>query len=172
MSTPLLTRTPWTLALEGKKVLVVHPFVETIRMQYAKIDKIFPKETILPKFELITMKAVQTSAGGTAEFNTWFDALQYMEDQIDTYDYDVCLLGCGAYGFPLAAHCKKCGKQALQLGGITQLIFGIKGNRWETGDKYTKEYPYAATYYNDEWVRPSKQEIPVKAKNVEDSCYW
>lgn len=33
------------------------------------------------------------------------------------------------YGFPLAAHVKHKGKQAIHLGGTLQLLFGIKGNR-------------------------------------------
>lgn len=172
LATPLLTDKPWTLALEGRKILVVHPFAETIKHQYAQIDKVYPNCIVLPKFELLTIKAIQTSAGGTSSFKDWFDALSFMEKEIDKFEYDVCLLGCGAYGFPLAAHCKQMGKQALQLGGITQLLFGIKGKRWETGDKYTKEYPYAKTYYNENWVRPSGMEIPSKASKVEDSCYW
>lgn len=172
LATPLLTDKPWTLALKGKKVLVVHPFINTIRRQYALIDKVYPNGAVLPEFDLLTMKAIQTSAGGKSSFKDWFEALKCMENHIDTYDYDVCLLGCGAYGFPLAAHCKRMGKQALQLGGVTQLLFGIKGKRWENGDKYTKDFPYAKTYYNDYWVRPSGAEIPTNAKKVEDSCYW
>lgn len=36
-----------------------------------------------------------------------------MKSEIDKCDYDVCLIGCGAYGFPLAAHVKHKGKQAI-----------------------------------------------------------
>ena len=95
-----------------------------------------------------------------------------MESEIDKRNYDVCILGCGAYGFPLAAHCKQMGKQALQLGGITQLLFGIKGQRWETGDKYLNQFPYSKTYYNQYWIRPSESERPKNADKVEQACYW
>ena len=33
---------PWSKALEGKKVLVVHPFASTIEKQYAKREMLFP----------------------------------------------------------------------------------------------------------------------------------
>lgn len=46
---------------------------------------------------------------------------------MDKIDYDICLIGCGAYGFPLAAHAKRKGKKAVHLGGALQLLFGIKG---------------------------------------------
>lgn len=172
ISTPLLTDKPWTLALKGKKVLVVHPFAETIVSQYKRIDKVFPKNTILPEFELKVLKAVQTAGGNETHFKDWFEALEYMKNEIDKTDYDICLLGCGAYGFPLASHIKRKGKQAIHLGGGLQLLFGIKGRRWETVSEYLDKFPYAQTYYNKYWVRPSKEETPVNAKGVEGSCYW
>lgn len=171
-STPLLTETPWTLALKGKKVLVVHPFAETIKSQYARIDKVFPQTTILPQFELDVMRAVQTAGGNKTQFEDWFEALEWMKNEIDKRDYDICLLGCGAYGFPLAAHIKKRGKQAIHMGGGLQLLFGIKGKRWETVSEYLDKYPYAKTYYNKYWVRPSAEETPPNAEGVEGSCYW
>lgn len=51
-----------------------------------------------------------------------------MKDEIDKQDYDIALIGCGAYGFPLAAHIKRSGKKAIHLGGALQLLFGIKVN--------------------------------------------
>ena len=45
-------------------------------------------------------------------------------------DFDTAIIGCGAYGFPLAAKLKAAGKQAFHMGGATQLLFGIKGSRW------------------------------------------
>ncbi len=172
ISTPLLTDKPWTLALEGKKVLVVHPFVETIKSQYERIDKVFPNVTILPKFQLEVMPAVQTAGGGKSQFKDWFEALDYMKSEIDKRDFDVCLLGCGAYGFPLASHIKRMGKQAIHLGGVLQLLFGIKGRRWETVQMYQNQFPYAATYYNDFWVRPLQSETPQESNKVEGACYW
>ena len=40
---------PWTLALEGKRVLVVHPFAETIRRQYLHREAIFSGRPVLPE---------------------------------------------------------------------------------------------------------------------------
>lgn len=51
---------PWTRALSGKKVLVIHPFAELIERQYrSKRDRLFAHSDILPEFELQTIKAVQ-----------------------------------------------------------------------------------------------------------------
>lgn len=171
LMTPLLCEHPWTEALAGKRVLVVHPFATTIESQYKNWDKLFPGTNILPEFTLMTMKAVQSQAGEKTVFKDWFEALEFQKTEIDKYDYDICLLGCGAYGFPLAAHCKRQGKQAIHLGGVLQLLFGIKGRRWETEDTYLKQYRYL-DYYNEYWVRPSQEEVPTNAKNVENGCYW
>ena len=48
--------TPWSKALQGKRVLVIHPFEETIRKQYAKRERLFVNPEILPQFELRTLK--------------------------------------------------------------------------------------------------------------------
>lgn len=166
---PFWASSPWTKALEGKKVLVVHPFAQTIERQYKKRNLIFPND-LLPEFELITLKAVQSIAGEKTEYTDWFEALDYMKSEIDKRDYDICLIGCGAYGFPLAAHVKRMGKKAFHLGGSLQLLFGIRGKRWETGS-YNSVYNYE-TLINDYWVRPDESEKPKAANIVEDSCYW
>ena len=157
---------PWTAALKGKRVLVIHPFDQTIRSQYARREKLFPGTDILPEFELCTLKAVQTIAGQKDErFETWFDALDYMYKEALKIDFDVAILGCGAYGLPLAAKLKKAGKQAVHLGGATQLLFGIKGARWDN-------MPHIAKLYNECWVRPSDADKPRDAQKVEGGCYW
>lgn len=159
---------PWTAALKRKKVLVIHPFEESIKSQYKKRELIYPNSEILPEFELKTLKAVQTICGEKDErFETWFDALEYMFQEAMKIDFDVAIIGCGAYGFPLAAKLKKAGKQAIHLGGATQLLFGIKGYRWENN------YPSKiATFFNDAWINPSPEETPKNAKTVEKGCYW
>ncbi len=166
---PFWADKPWTRALKGKRVVVIHPFAKTIQFQYSRREKLFKNTEILPDFELITIKAIQ-SMGGVSEFHTWFDALEYMKSEIDKVDFDICLLGCGAYGFPLAAHVKDKGKKAIHLGGVLQLLFGIKGKRWETPD-YNESFNYRSLM-NDYWTKPDIGEKPQNAENVEDGCYW
>ena len=156
---------PWSRALAGKKVLVIHPFAKTIEKQYQNRKYLWSNPEVLPDFELKTIKAVQTIAGETSEFNTWFDALHYMEQQMDALDYDVAIIGCGAYGFSLAAHAKRMGKKAIHLGGATQILFGIKGKRWD-------ELPAVNKFYNEYWVYPSVDETPKNKERVENGCYW
>lgn len=88
---------PWTAALEGMKVLVVHPFARLIEKQYRNRDKLFRNEEVLPKFELTTYQAVQ-SMGGCSDYKDWPEALDRMKDDIGRIDFDIALIGCGAYG--------------------------------------------------------------------------
>lgn len=160
---------PWSAALAGKKVLVIHPFSETIKAQYQKREKIFPGTDILPEFELKTLKAVQTVAGTKDDrFDTWFDALEWMYQEAMKIDFDIAIIGCGAYGFPLAAKIKKAGKQAIHLAGATQLLFGIKGKRWEE----ERAFIYVQKYFNDAWIHPCENDRPRNAEIVEGGCYW
>jgi hypothetical protein len=174
---PFWSQSPWTKALKGKKVLVVHPFAETILYQYSKRENLFINSEILPDFEdLKVIKAVQTLGEGDNRFSDWFEALDFMKTQIDQIDYDVCLIGCGAYGFHLAAHVKRAGKKAVHLGGALQLLFGIKGKRWEDPNYGVKEWGISANSYvnlmNENWLRPNENEKPKHADSVEGACYW
>lgn len=163
---PFFADEPWTKALAGKKVLVIHPFDETIRAQYEKRQQLFADKDMMPEFELKTLKAVQTIAGEKdPRFADWFEALDYMYEEAMKTDFDVAIIGCGAYGFPLAAKLKRAGKQAIHMGGATQLLFGIKGKRWEEKEEYKP-------IINEHWRRPAESETPAGAKKIEGSCYW
>lgn len=166
---PFLWNNPWTSALRAKRVLVVHPFVDTIAKQYEKRSHLFDNPDVLPDFSnLQLVKAVQSIAGNGSStgFSSWFDALSYMKSEMDKYEYDVALIGCGAYGMHLAAHAKKRGKIGIHMAGWTQMLFGIYGNRW------LKDQPEYAKFINDYWVRPSDLEKPRNADSIEHGCYW
>jgi hypothetical protein len=172
---PYISANPWSRCLKGKKVLVVHPFALLIEEQYEKRKLLFKNPDVLPDFELQTITAVQSLGGEDNGFQDWFEALEYMKDEIDKKDYDICLIGCGAYGFPLAAHVKYSGKKAVHLGGALQLLFGIKGNRWEDPGYALKWNLPQDTYlsiFNEYWVKPSGNFKPLAANKVENACYW
>lgn len=164
---PYYFANPWTKALAGKKVLVINPFADSIRNQYEiNREKLFKNPDVLPEFELHTLKAVQTIAGNRdPRFNDWFEALDYMEQEAMKIDFDVAIVGCGAYGFPLCARLKKHGKIAIHMGGATQMMFGVKGSRWENN-------PDFKNIINEYFVRPDQHEVPKNAGKVENACYW
>lgn len=164
---PYYHQDPWTAALEGKTVLVVHPFVKTIQQQYHAKEFLFRDSRVLPNFELKTIQSVQSigSIHGRRQFSDWFEALESMENAISETDFDVALIGCGAYGLPLAAHVKRLGKKSVHLGGATQILFGIRGKRWE-------DIPKVLALFNPHWVRPSEEDRPDNYKEIEGGSYW
>ncbi|WP_235338689.1 hypothetical protein [Bacteroides caecigallinarum] len=166
---PFLWKNPWTRILKGKRVLVVHPFTESIRYQYEhNRDKIWENPEVLPEFkELLTIKAVQSIADEKNQpYKDWFEALKYMEDEINKLEFDIALIGCGAYGMCLAAHVKRMGKIAIHLAGWTQMLFGVYGNRW------INDQPQYSKFINEYWIRPNENERPRGAEKVEKGCYW
>lgn len=173
---PFWTEQPWSRYLEDKRVVVVHPFAQTIMRQYNNRENIFDNKSVLPEFaSLRVVKAVQ-SLGGECDFEDWFEALDWMKSEIFREDFDICLLACGAYGFPLAAYVKSQGKQAIHLGGALQLLFGIRGKRWEDPNYGVKVWGVPMGAYssliNENWVRPNEAEVPKNAQQIEGACYW
>lgn len=160
---------PWSIALEDKKVLVISPFEESIKKQYKKREVLFKDKDILPSFELKTIKAIQTVAGNNQDkYNDWFEALEIMKQQINNTDFDIAIIGCGAYGMHLAAHIKRIGKKGFHLGGATQILFGILGDRWINSPGYKEIFKFP----NEHWIKPSKEETPKNAHLVEGATYW
>lgn len=173
---PYWSKNPWSRALKGKKVLVIHPFADLIQKQYKENrTKLFENPNVLPEFELYTIEAVQSLGGETHGFEDWFEALKSMENKMDKCDYDIALIGCGAYGFSLAAHAKRMGRKAVHLGGALQLLFGIKGRRWEDENYgehlFGKKNAYKSLF-NEYWIRPDTAHTPNVANNIEGGCYW
>jgi hypothetical protein len=162
---PYFSKQPWTGELEGKRILVVHPFARTIESQYRRRERLFDREKVLPPFELSVLPAVQ-SIGGTADrFRDWSSALDFMAEEVDRSEADVVLIAAGAYGLPLAATAKRSGKIGIHWGGSLQLLFGIMGRRWENHEVFGR-------LANDAWTRPSLEETPDGAMAVEGGCYW
>jgi hypothetical protein len=162
---PYYFKNPWSSYLKGKKVLVVHPFEKSIQKQFQIREKLFEDNNVLPDFTLITIKAVLSNAYTDTTFPTWFDALESMQQKMSNIDFDIALIGAGAYGLPLAIYAKSLGKQAIHFGGSLQILFGIKGARWDNNPSINK-------FYNEYWIRPLMEETPSKFREVEDGCYW
>lgn len=162
---PYLHENPWSQALHGRSVLVIHPFADLIESQYARRTRLFRDPTVLPEFELQTMTAVMSLTGSRVAFPDWFAALDSMIERVRTLRFDVAIIGAGAYGLPLAAAVKRLGKQAVHLGGATQILFGIRGNRWDAMPEFQR-------LFTDAWVRPGEHHRPPRWQDTEDGCYW
>jgi hypothetical protein len=154
---------PWSLSLNGKKVLVIGGFSKSFKSQYKRIDKVFPN-ALYPKFHAEFIHAPM-SQGGMKDGKTWGEHLEIIKQKMESKDFDIALISAGAYALPLAYHAKKLGKVGITCGGELQLFFGVIGKRWESMEKVVK-------YRNEYWVRPSESERPANWREIEDGCYW
>jgi hypothetical protein len=156
---------PWSKYLSGKKVLVINPFANSMSLQYKIKDKIWKNPHMLPDFEMIPYVSVQS----TCDLNphsSWVESLSHMKNEISEIDFDIALLGCGCYGLPLCNFIKtELNKSAIYIGGALQILFGIKGSRWDGMSKINQ-------FYNENWIRPSDEERPNKFYTLEGGCYW
>jgi hypothetical protein len=163
---PFRQTRPWSEALNGRSVLVIHPFAASIETQYrCHRPKLFRDSRVLPAFRLQVLKPPLTHAPNTEGFTSWTEAFQHLQDQVLGMSFDLALLGCGAYGLPLAAAIRREGRQAIHLGGALQLLFGICGRRWD-GDSQIQRL------ITPDWCRPRSDETPTTAAGIEGGCYW
>lgn len=157
-------RGDWIHALKGKRVLVISPFAHDIEAQYKKRHHLFPAG-VLPEFELVTYPSVLTLGTQLDDrYDSWFEALDAMKVDIVKLDFDVALVGAGAFGSHLVWFIKSSlRKVAIQTGGATQTMFGILGKRWENRS-------HVAQYVNAYWIRPTIK--PEGYRGVEHGAYW
>ena len=152
--------------MKGKTVLIVNPFSKTIEEQYKTArDKHFPNPLVLPDFNLKTYKCVQSIAGSKTQFASWVEAYEHMCDELSKIEFDIAIVGAGAYGLPLCAHIKSIGKKAIHMAGAIQILFGIKGLRW-------KEHEIISKFYNEYWTTVPEEDTPTNYRQIEGGCYW
>ncbi|HAF96493.1 MAG TPA: hypothetical protein DER10_03645 [Elusimicrobia bacterium] len=162
---PYYHTNPWSIVLKNKRVLVIHPFEESIKSQYAKRKLLFKDNNILPDFKLLTIKADYSLAETKTICTDWINVYEPIKEKIDQTDFDIAIIGCGSCGFNLAAHIKRIGKKAVVLGGATQILFGIKGKRWA-------DHPVISKLFNEHWVYPQPSEVPINYKQADQGCFW
>lgn len=156
----------WSHALQGKTVLLISPFTRSCASQYAQREKVWAsKPNLLPEFTLNVLRAPLSPALVPPPYASWDETLTAMQAHIQKTPFDIALIGVGGYSLPLVAYCKSLGKQAIHMGGSTQVLFGVAGARW---DKSTA----IGQMMNTHWVAPSGDERPENVKLVERGCYW
>lgn len=164
----------WTNLLAGKRVAVVSSFSKTIQSQIPKANQIWGEksESILPSStQWIPIQTgfppsiAKGRCGWPEACTDWHKAFVWLVQQVLETKPDICLIGCGALGMMLGAHLKQSGIPCVIMGGAIQVLFGIKGQRWQT-------HSVISTFWNDSWVWPLEEETPGASKKIEGGCYW
>lgn len=157
---------PWTLALKGKRILIISSFIESIKEKIDIREKIYGID-LFPECEFVFLKPPQThGSNDSREFNVEF--AEFVERVRDIKDsFDVALCSCGGYGNPICSSIYDMDKSAIYVGGVLQMYFGIYGDRW------MRERPdVLRAYMNEHWSRPKETEKPSNHKQIENNCYW
>ncbi len=126
---------------EGKKILIVSPFSESIQFQY-KRKNLLLKNYVYPDFELVTYDTPITynnekDSLSHIETNNWLEQCQKMENDIMKLEFDIALLSCASYSMYLGnVISKKMNKKAIYIGGIMNIFFNIYGRRYANRPVY------------------------------------
>lgn len=156
----------WMEALKGKRILIAHPFVQTIKKQLPNLTLLFPGRSW---FEGCTFEflAPPLTLAGNHQGKDWQEHLQECTDKLKTIsNYDIALVAAGGYGMLLAdVIFTECNKSVIYIGGALQLFFGIIGKRWFDNKRIL-------ALMTDDWVRPGVSEKPANFTQVEKGCYW
>lgn len=158
----------WMSKLGGKRILIIHPFIETIRKQVPNMDRIFPNRDWFKDCSFIFLKPPITYAKNHGQKDWQEPYKEFIEqlNKIDRDNYDIALVACGGYGMLVAEHIyKECKKSVIYIGGALQLFFGIIGKRWFTNKEIME-------LVNDDWIRPVKEDRPPNYQIIEKGCYW
>jgi hypothetical protein len=169
----------WPRLLAGKRVAVVSSFTESMKKQLtspraADIWRGAGHAGLLTPAVPIEWSFVRTGyapitalghAGWPAGISSWHDAAAYVVDQVVRSGAEVAIIGCGGLGMIIGGRLKALGISAFVLGGAIQILFGIKGMRWEDHDVISK-------FWNSAWVWPAEEEMPGGASLIEGGCYW
>lgn len=163
---PIFTRGRWPPAPQGRKVAVVILFSTTIKTLWTKRAALFDVDT-MPDCDMHFLTALQTRGKSDVADQGWFANVDAMDAQIADASASVAILGAGTYGLQLGARAKRRGATAIVLGGSTQLLFGIMGNRWML-------FPEYRALLRPWWTRPGRDEQPVGYETLETAGggYW
>ena len=164
----------WTRLLAGQKVAIVNSFAETAASQVKKREEIWTvaTESLLPSdvewIPICTGYSPELAKGRATwplDVSSWDVAVDFTVKRVIKSGAKIALIGCGGIGMLIGSELKKRGVIAIVMGGATQVLFGIKGNRWQT-------HNVISHFWNDAWVYPREDETPGGAILVEGACYW
>ena len=158
---------PWTHSLKGKRLLIVSPFIETIKEQLSIREHLYNGVDLFPGCTFEFLKPPQTQSDEPSQ--DFLYEMHRFKQNVDKKlnSFDIALVSCGGYGNPICAHIYSKGKSAIYVGGVLQMYFGILGNRW------IKDRPdIIKLYHNKYWTRPKSTEKPKNCGKVEGACYW
>lgn len=163
---PYYVEDSWMSSLQGKSILIVHPFAETMKKQVAHLSDLFPNRDWFTDCTFQFIMPPFTLAGNHQEKDWQEHYHEFLQRLSSIQSFDIALVGAGGYGMLISNYIyKEMGKSVMYIGGALQLFFGIIGKRWFDHKEIMK-------LVNDNWVRPGPNDKPSHFSRVEKGCYW
>jgi len=164
----------WSKSLDKKDVGIINSFADSCEEQTNLAKAVWgtSSETLLPSSTnwipiktFFPPKISQDSKKSSwpSYVKSWEDAVEHVLKSYEKHPFQVAIIGCGALGMIIGAELKKRGVQVILMGGATQILFGIRGKRWDTHSTISK-------FFNDAWIYPTDK--PINANLIENGCYW
>ena len=150
--------------MNNKKVLVISSFDGLVKKQFesGNVNKIYPNFPNIIQLHTIQFPYCFHNNG---PHQNYFETLNVIFEQIKKIDFDIAILGCGAYGHMLCHKIdQELKKGAIYVGGSIQTLFGIISSR---------EKEHGKIKYNEYWISDIPPEYrPNNYKMIENGCYW
>jgi hypothetical protein len=163
---PYYFKESWMSSLVNKRILIIHPFVQTIQKQISQLSKLFMGRDWFKGCTFQVISPPVTLAGNHKGRDWKVDYEECLERIRKVDDFDIALVAAGGYGMLLSNFIYKEKKRSVMyIGGALQLFFGIIGKRWFDNKEIIG-------WVNDDWVRPMSSEKPTNFVRVEKGCYW
>jgi len=156
----------WHFSLSEKNILVVSPFRDSIMKQFERMEKIWPG--VSPADVHVVKSPFPPALLGETNPKPYYYHLEEMKNEIAKVNFDFATVGAGGYSLILLDFIKNQGKPCVHLGGSNQILFGIRGKRWDNNEKFVNSNWYGT----ENWIRPFSHEVPPNAHLVENACYW
>ena len=153
--------------IRDKNILVVSSFTHLIKKQFES-GKLYKLGIDFPPVKNVDGVTTPYCFLNQGPHKNYFETLDIIFEEIKQKEFDIALLGCGAYGHMLThkihAEMKK---DAFYIGGCVTNIFGILSTRERTVGmgKHVQT--------NEHWILDIPVEYrPSNFKEIEGGCYW
>lgn len=140
---------------------IISYFKEDIEKQLKVLDKVW---AINLNKNFIIIKSYNTIEGNSKHKN-WLETYEDLESRVSKHkEVKNWLVSSGSYGLPICDYLYNNidNSKVFYVGGLLQLLFGLKGSRWDNRKEVNINY-------NKYWKYP--KEKPINANKVEGWCY-
>jgi len=153
--------------IRDKRVLVISSFTGLVKQQYES-GNIYKLGIDFPTVKHVDGVTTPYCFLNQGPHKDYFETLESIFEEIRKKEFDIALLGCGAYGHMLTHKIHAdLGKDAFYIGGCVTNVFGILSKRERTVGmgKHVQT--------NEHWILDIPESYrPPNFKDIEDGCYW